>query len=240
MLPTSNIMGLPFINTDMSTLVDSLDERISAGIQTFLVTANPEIVMYGEEHPTYKNTLQSADVIIPDGIGIVLAAKMLRRPLQERLAGFDLMQHLLELAATKGYTIYCLGAKQSVIEQAIAHIAANHEHIHIAGYHHGYIDLDDEGIIEDIKATQPDIIFVGLGFPKQEQWIERYRNTYHKGLFIGVGGSFDVLAGEVKRAPKIWRNMNAEWLYRLFRYPSRWRRMLMLPKFLLRILRKKA
>jgi N-acetylglucosaminyldiphosphoundecaprenol N-acetyl-beta-D-mannosaminyltransferase len=108
----------------------------------------------------------------------------------------------------------------------------------IAGSHHGFFDWNKNTISEEIRASEPDIVFVALGFPKQEKWIAENISNFTKGLFIGVGGSIDVLAGEVKRAPEIWQKTNLEWFYRLLKQPSRWRRMLALPQFQLKFLNK--
>jgi N-acetylglucosaminyldiphosphoundecaprenol N-acetyl-beta-D-mannosaminyltransferase len=230
-------MDTPFINTDMDTLVQTLDKRLEQSKKTFLVTANPEIMMYARKNPGYFQTLGNADFVIPDGIGVIIGSKILSNPIEQRLAGFDLMMRLFDLASDKGYSIYFLGAEPSVIDNAVQRVKENFPFLSVAGYHHGYFDLDDESIVEDIKAANPDIILAGLGFPKQEQWIERHFPRFEKGLFIGVGGSFDVLAGKTKRAPILWQKLNLEWLYRLLRHPSRWRRMTVLPLFIFEVIK---
>lgn len=235
MLKTVEIMDIPFVNTDMDTLVQTLDKRLEKSQKTFLVTANPEIMMYAQKNPAYFQTLKKADFIIPDGIGIVIGSKMLGHPIKERLAGFDLMMGLLNLASDKGYSMYFLGAEPSVIETAVQRVKEHFPSLSVAGYHHGYFDPNDESIVEDIITANPDIILAGLGFPKQEQWIERHYPRFEKGLFIGVGGSFDVLAGKTKRAPLLWQKLNIEWLYRLLHHPSRWRRMTVLPLFIIQV-----
>lgn len=226
------ILDVPFISTTMSNLIDVLDERLEAKRKTFLVTANPEILMYAKKNPSYQNTLKRADYVIPDGIGVVIGSKLLGKPIQERLAGYDLVQELLKLSSKKGYKLYFLGAHPDVIGEAVHQVELKFPAINIVGYHHGYFDIVDEEIIKDIKIKAPDILLVGLGFPKQEQWIERYQSELQKGLMIGVGGTFDGLAGKLKRAPEIWIKLNIEWLHRLLKQPSRWRRMLAIPHFM--------
>jgi N-acetylglucosaminyldiphosphoundecaprenol N-acetyl-beta-D-mannosaminyltransferase len=130
--------------------------------------------------------------------------------------------------------VYFLGANPDVIEKAADHAKEAYPGLKIAGYHHGYFEEEEESVLAEIRETKPDIIFVGLGVPKQEEWIHENRESIPKGLFIGVGGSFDVLAGEVKRAPAAWQKLNIEWLYRLIQRPSRWKRMTVLPIFLIR------
>jgi N-acetylglucosaminyldiphosphoundecaprenol N-acetyl-beta-D-mannosaminyltransferase len=225
------VMDVPFLSTRMTNLVKLLDDRLRQKDKTFVVTANPEIVMASKKDESYFKTLQEATYVIPDGIGIVLGARLLGTPIVERLAGFDLMLHLFALAAEKGYRVYMLGAEEQVIEEAARRVKATYPNLELAGYHHGFITLEDDAVVEAIKATKPDIILVGLGFPKQEYWIHKNMNQFEKGLFIGVGGSFDVLAGVAKRAPLIWQKLKIEWLHRLLQNPSRWRRMLALPAF---------
>ncbi|WP_318246313.1 WecB/TagA/CpsF family glycosyltransferase [Bacillus sp. PS06] len=239
MLETKKIMDLAFVNSTMNELTMEICNRIEQNTRTFIVTANPEIVMYANEHRNYKEVLEDADYIIPDGIGIVIGSQILNNPLSERLAGFDLMGQLLDASNTKGYKLYFLGASPEVMPEAVKKIKSKYQsNIHICGYHHGYFDQEKEQyIIEEIRMHQPDLIFIGLGFPRQEEWIHRYIDSFDKGIFMGVGGSFDVWAGNVKRAPLIWQKLNIEWLYRLMKQPSRWRRMLVLPQFLVKVIK---
>jgi len=239
MMRTVGILGIPFLSTDMNGLVNMLDKRLEEKKKTFLVTANPEILMYAKNHPDYDKTLKKADFVIPDGIGVVIGSRILGDPIPERLAGFDLVFRLFELAEKKGYTLYFLGARPDVIAGAAERVTTQFPRIKIVGFHHGYFDMEDTSVIEDIKSKAPDILLVGLGFPKQEEWIDRYGMQLDKGLMIGVGGTFDGITGRVKRAPEIWRKLNVEWLYRLIQQPSRWRRMLALPQFMAVILREK-
>jgi N-acetylglucosaminyldiphosphoundecaprenol N-acetyl-beta-D-mannosaminyltransferase len=239
MLKTQQVLDLTFVNASMDDLVYVLDTRIMSSSKTFVVTANPEIVMYGQKDGEYYKILKEADFIIPDGIGVVIASKMLGHPLKERLTGFDLMQKLLELSNDKGYSIFFLGAEKDVIDRAVQNIKSAYPNINIVGYHHGFFDWNDKGLVEEIRGKNPDIIFVGLGFPRQEKWIKMHMDQFEKGLFIGVGGSFDVWAGKVKRAPEVWQKLNLEWLFRLVNQPSRWRRMLVLPLFMLKVIKRR-
>ncbi|HET7627064.1 MAG TPA: WecB/TagA/CpsF family glycosyltransferase [Bacillales bacterium] len=242
-LKTVNLMGMNFINTDMEQLVDHLDGRLAQSENIFLVTANTEIVMHARKNRDYYSIVDTADLVTPDGVGVVIGSKIIGNPIQQRLTGFDLMMQLLSLCCEKQYTVYFLGASPEVIERAVERVKREQPDLEIAGYHHGYFNGEEEAIAFEIRKCEPDIVFVGLGVPKQEQWIAKYRKLFKKGLFIGVGGSFDVLAGEVRRAPVAWQKLNIEWLYRLIQRPSRWKRMTVLPIFLLktvkaRVLRK--
>lgn len=234
-LKTTDLMDVSFVNADMDAVVDDLNVRLSRAERTFLVTANPEIMMYAQKDQQYRHILQKADLVIPDGIGIIIASKILGDPIQQRLAGFDLMIQLFHLCAEKHYSVYFLGAEPSVIEEAVNQVKRQFPQTPVAGYHHGYFDMDDPSIVREIQSVKPDVVLVGLGFPRQEQWIARYRDSFNKGLFIGVGGSFDILAGKTKRAPLIWQKLNLEWLHRLILHPSRWKRMSVLPVFIAKV-----
>jgi N-acetylglucosaminyldiphosphoundecaprenol N-acetyl-beta-D-mannosaminyltransferase len=233
------ILNIQFVNKLFNEVVQDIAKRISKKEKTFIVTANPEIVMYAEEHPNYKKIIQSADLIVPDGAGIVLASKILRNPIRERVAGFDLTIRLLQLAVTEGWSIFLLGGKPEVNQKAAQRIKVEFPGIDLAGHHHGYFDMKDKSLTEKIRSVKPDIILVALGFPKQEKWISANIECFEKGVFMGVGGTVDILAGEAKRAPFIWRKLNLEWLYRLLSQPARWKRMLVLPEFVGVVLREK-
>lgn len=230
------VENVDFHNYSFTEYMDLFMERIRKNEKTFVVTANPEIVIHANKDQKYFEALKKADFITPDGIGIVIASKILKQPLKERVSGFDLMGKLLEKAEENQLKVYLLGAKETTLEKAYQNILKKHPNIHIVGKHHGYFDIEDESIADEIARLNPDLIFVALGFPKQEYWIERYIDRFEKGLFMGVGGSFDIWAGEAKRAPEIWIKLNIEWMYRLLNQPSRLKRMLALPMFLLKVL----
>lgn len=238
MWKTTNVMGYPFINATKEELDANLIERINNKRRTFLVTANPEIVMQARQNEEFSMLLREADGITPDGTGIIMAGRILGTPLKERLTGFDLVQRLFARSVQEGWSFYLLGTKREVLEEAIMVAKQRFPGIKIAGYHDGYFQ-DDGPILEEIQRTQPDIVLVGLGSPKQEKWIHLHKNDLPPGLYMGVGGSFDGLAGRIKRAPESWQKLNIEWLYRLIQEPSRWRRMLALPHFLVKVYQRK-
>ena len=233
------VLDINFVNQRFDQVVEILFSGIKSNRKSFIVTANPEIVMYAREHPDYKKIIQSADMIVPDGYGIILASKILSTPIMERVAGYDIMVRLLELGNESKLKIYLLGGREETNQKAVANIHNNYPHIQIVGRHHGFFDWEKSTVTADIKAANPDVVFVALGFPKQEQWIAKNIDQFSNGLFMGVGGSIDVLAGEVQRAPRIWQKMNLEWFYRLISQPSRWRRMLAIPRFLVQIFKLK-
>lgn len=230
------IKNVSFHNYSMEQFIEIFNTRIKEKRKTFVVTANPEIVMYANKDPNYMETLLKADYIIPDGFGIIIASRILNQPLKERVAGFDLMCELLSLSEKNNYKVFLLGAKEKTLDKAYMNIKKAYPKLNIVGRHHGYFDLSDERVVSEVLNVDPDLIFVATGFPRQEYWIEKYIDRFHKGFFMGVGGSFDVWSGEVKRAPQSWINRNLEWLYRLIQQPYRIKRMLVLPKFLLEII----
>lgn len=234
-----SILGIPFDNLTRVEFLTRLLERMEANKKTFLVTANPEIVMYAKEDDEYYHLLLNADYIAPDGIGIVRAAKKLGTPIKERVPGFELMLGLLELSNMHKKRVYFIGAKEEVVTQAVKNAGKVWPNLVVAGYHHGYFDHSNNGMIERIKSLEPDLILVAFGFPRQEKWIHQYLETAEHGIAVGVGGSFDVLSGKAKRAPKIVQKLHIEWLYRLVKQPSRYRRMLALPAFMQQVKKQK-
>lgn len=234
---TVNVLGLDFINTTNQAFLEQLKKDCQTKNNRFIVTANPEIVLAAKNDPHYALALKTADYITPDGIGIIKGAKILKTPLPERITGFDTLCALLEFASQTKKKIFLLGAKPNVIKQAVENVATNYPGAIICGYHDGYFK-DEQAVVNQIKNANPDMVFVALGFPKQEYFIKDHRQVA-PALWMGVGGSFDVLAGIAKRAPQFWINLHLEWFYRLLKEPSRFIRMLALPKYLLLVYRKR-
>jgi N-acetylglucosaminyldiphosphoundecaprenol N-acetyl-beta-D-mannosaminyltransferase len=234
-----DVLGVPFLYTKLDQFVKTLCEHADKGEKKFVVTANPEIVMLARENKEFNELVQKADYVTADGIGVVKGAAMLGTPLPERVPGYDTLLGLLREANETKRSIYMLGAQEEVIEKAVARIRHDYPNVQIAGYHHGFFDWEDDTIPNQIRETKPDFIFVALGAPRQEKWIQQHFYTMEKGVFMGVGGSFDALAGTMKRAPEIWQKLHLEWFYRLLKQPSRWRRMLALPHFVLEVRKEK-
>jgi N-acetylglucosaminyldiphosphoundecaprenol N-acetyl-beta-D-mannosaminyltransferase len=234
-----SILNVPFINTTQRAFVDQLEQDNANKQKRFVITANPEIVMQAQKDGMILDFLHQADYVTPDGIGIVIGSRLLNQPLKERITGYDSMIEILKRGNSKKYRLYLLGASPDTLPKTVKEIQINYPGIEIVGSHHGYFDKDDKTIINEINRTSADFIFVALGVPKQEHWIAENISHAKKGIFIGVGGSFDVIAGTVKRAPNIWVKLNLEWFYRLIKQPSRWKRMLSLPYFALSVLKVK-
>lgn len=236
---TVTIMNIPFIHIDQDGFVKLLAKQIANQEKTFVVTANPEIVMKANEDADFMTLVQKATYVIADGIGVVKASQLLNDPLPGRVTGYDTMMQLLKIANEKSYRIYLLGAKKETLEKTVENIHRAFPNVQIIGSHDGYFDWDNNHIADEVAELKPDITFVALGVPKQEKWIADNYHKFDRGLFIGIGGSFDVIAGTVKRAPEVWQKLNLEWFYRLINQPSRWRRMLALPRFAGKILLQK-
>ena len=232
-----NIMGIPFNNLSKQDLIDNITASDTG--KNLIVTANPEIVMEARNNLGYKNSITKSDYIIADGIGIIIASKLLKQPLPERIPGYELMMTMIEYASKNQKSCYFLGASEEVNQAAVRKLKEKFPELIIAGHHHGFFKLDDESIVNDVRKTQPDFVFVALGMPRQEQWIANNIDSFSKGVFMGVGGSFDVVAGEVQRAPEIWIKLNLEWLYRLIKQPSRFKRILKVFEFIFRMIIRK-
>lgn len=241
---TVDILGVPFSTMTMEETVQYLMKQLEVEqAHTFqVVTANPEIVMCAKKDSSFQKTLLQADVITPDGIGVVKASAMLGTPLQERVAGFDLMNHLFgELSKEKkSVSVFLLGAKPHVVKGGADYLKKTYSAINIVGLQDGYFKPEEEeNIISRIQEAKPDLLLVALGFPRQENFIQNNKNRLQAKMAVGVGGSFDVWAGEVKRAPKWIQAIHLEWFYRLCSNPTRWRRQLVLAEFLKEVMRSK-
>lgn len=236
------IYGVNIHNTSLDEASKIMEEYLKGDELRVISTPNTEIVMEAKKDDKLKAIINRADLIVPDGIGLIYASKIKKKPLQERVTGFDLSIKLLEIGNENGYRIYLLGGKEGVAKKAAQHIKEKYPNIEIAGFHNGYFKGSHTGhkdsheelkLIEDINSNIADIIFVGLGFPKQEIWIDENRDKMNAKVIIGNGGVMDILSGNAKRAPEIYQRLGLEWLYRLIQNPSRLKRQLVLPKFLL-------
>lgn len=231
-----NILGVGVDTCTMDSAVDFLVSATETEGLTSVYTPNSEIILHAYKNPDYCKVLNRGSLITADGIGVVYASKILGQPLPERVSGFDLANKLLEKVAPLGKTLYLFGGKPGVAERAAEKIVSLYPGINIVGISDGYFDAEKEqAIIADINEKSPDILFVCLGFPKQECWIDAHKDLNAK-VAMGIGGSLDVFAGEVKRAPEFFQRCGLEWFYRLIKQPSRFVRMLALPKFGLTVL----
>ena len=239
------IFGIRIDNVSLDEATKIVDGFLQGDRLRTISTPNTEIVMAAKDDEKIKGIINNSDLVIPDGIGLIYGSKIRGKPLKERVTGFDLSIKLLEIANEKGYSLYLLGGKEGVAKKAGENILKRYPNIKLAGFHHGYFKGSHTGynnheeemeIIDEINKAKPDIIFVGLGFPKQETWIAANKDRLPGKVIIGKWGTMDVLAGKSKRAPEIFQRLGLEWLYRLIQEPRRIKRQLALPKFMLHVL----
>lgn len=231
------ILNVPVHPYTMSTAVYYIMDRVEHKLKTFVVTANAEIIMMGQSDKQYYDILCKADLVLPDGAGTVWAGKYLGYDVPERVAGFDLFLEIIKAAADKPVKIFFFGAAPGIAKIAKEKCEIMAPGVNIVGYRDGYFtDQDNNAIIKEINDSEADILFLALGAPKQEKWLAQFQDELKPTLSMGIGGSFDVLAGKMARAPKWMQESSLEWLFRLYKQPSRFMRMLALPKFVLRVI----
>ncbi len=236
----TKILGVTFDAVLMEEALQMTEEFFEDGKQHMICTPNPEIVMMAQNDKELFSILHNADMVIPDGIGIVWASKYNEVVIKERVAGYDFTQNLFARLKDTDKKVYFLGGGVGVARQASIKMRDAYEGLEIVGIQNGYFDEEKEKeIIEDIKEKKPDLLLVAMGAPKQEKWIAEHMEELGVPVLIGVGGSFDVMAGVIKRAPVLFQKMKLEWFYRLLTQPSRWKRMLQLPLFVLLVWRRR-
>ena len=228
------VMGVPFDNVTMEEALNLGISLMEGPEPAICVTPNAEIVYEAMGDPELRKLLAGADLVLPDGAGVVLAAKILKTPLKQKVAGIEFASNLMERLAGTDKTFFFLGSKPGVAETAAEKMREKYPGLNICGTHDGYFK-DPGPVIEAINEKHPDVLLVCLGAPKQEQFMYDHRNELQVGLMAGLGGSLDGFAGNVKRAPRWMIRCNLEWLYRLIQEPRRIGRMMRLPKFLLRV-----
>jgi len=231
---TVEIVGVNIDNITLTDAVIRIEGYLDGDGLNMIFTPNSEILVDAVKDIEFAQILNSGDLVVPDGIGVVMASKFYGEPFNERVAGYDLMCRLIELAYIRNKSIYFLGGKEGIAEEAAERLRQKYKDIKILGVHNGYFDDEEEKlIINDIINLKPDIVFVALGAPKQEKWIFNNRHNLPSKIAMGVGGSIDVVAGVTKRAPDFYQKAGLEWFYRLIKDPKRIFRIMKLPKFIL-------
>ncbi len=231
------IFGVRFDNVTASEAKRRFIAMMESGGLKTIYTPNTEIIMKAQEDPTFKQVLNEGDLVIPDGIGVVLASKIHHLGLSERVPGIELMGLMLEFCNRAGKSIYLFGGAPGIAEKASEKILSTYPNLKIVGIRDGYFKEEDVwSILDDINEKKPDILFVALGAPKQEKWIHQHKKTLNAKVAMGVGGALDVWSGTVKRAPVIYQKLGLEWFYRLLKQPSRIGRMMSLPKFMIKVI----
>ncbi|MEI5986576.1 WecB/TagA/CpsF family glycosyltransferase [Dehalobacter restrictus] len=231
------ILGTRIDPASLQDCLETIKNTILLGQQLRIVTANPELIYKAEHDANLLAVINSAGLVVPDGVGVVWAARKLDLPVKERVTGIDLTAGILRESNRHGWRVFLLGAKPGIAEKVIRQQSLRYPGIALACHHGFFTQAEEPEVIRQIRHFAPDILLVGLGAPKQEYW-----NHEHAGLAkvsMGIGGSFDVLSGEVKRAPGVFRESGLEWLYRLISEPGRIKRQVVLPLYLLRVLKQK-
>ncbi len=204
----------------------------------YLVRPNAEIITYATKESSFKNILNSADLAIPDGVGVQLASKLLNLGIKYRFGGPESMLEIVKLCEEKGFSIYLLGSKVQTVSKASKNLTKQFKNLKIVGYQSGYF-TDPALVVEAINKVKPKVVFVGMGFPRQEEWVWENRDKLNVNLLITEGGSFDYLAGEVPHAPEFIRKIGLNWLFRLVIQPWRLKRQTKLLEFIWLVLKAK-
>lgn len=230
----SNILGYKVYNEDKSSLLKYINgfEKVN------IVSGNPEVLFNGLSNSELFQEFNSEhSVIIPDGVGIVIAAKIAGQPVNEKIAGIELAEDILKYCMDNNKPVYLLGTKQETIEKCVLELGRKYENLNICGYRNGFFNTDScEDLIEEINNKKPYALFAAMGSPRQEKFIIRYMDKLPCSIYMGVGGSFDVFAGDVKRAPRWMIKLGLEWLYRVSNEPRRIKRLGSIPKFILKVM----
>ena len=227
------ILGVHFTDMTEDEVFGRCSEYMRGDRPRVVVTAGPEFVMSLRRRPDLRYLTEEADMTTPDGIGIVIASRWYGRPLRERVTGVELAGRLLACAADAGFRAYLLGAAPASLEMALANLRSRYPRLQLEGSHGYFAPEEEADIVAGIRAFAPHLLLVGLGQPRQDIFIARHRDELRVPLALGVGGTIDVLAGTVRRAPAAFQRARLEWLYRLLREPRRLRRQLALPLFVL-------
>lgn len=239
-IPTVSIYGIAFSKLTMKETVKVLEEAVLSKQPHQVITANPIMVMAALEDPALMTVMQDAEMIVPDGTGVVWAANYCGDPVAERVPGFELLHELLRVGENYRWGVYLLGSTPEVIQETAVRLQQQYPAIRIVGYRDGFFgSAEDEQVVATIQQAAPDLLFVARGADTQEPWIHKHKQALQVPVMMGVGGSFDVISGKSKRAPKLFQKLRLEWFYRLLREPSRAGRMLALPKFAVKVMQDK-
>jgi N-acetylglucosaminyldiphosphoundecaprenol N-acetyl-beta-D-mannosaminyltransferase len=234
-----HILGVPLDPATFGGMLETIAAWIAASDRTYQIcTVSPEFVMIAQENTAFMRVLHEADLCVADGVGLLFAARYLGQRLPERVTGSDSVPLIAQQAAREGWRLFLLGAAPGVAEQAAARLIAQYPGLQIVGTYAGSPAPEEENaIIERVNASGADILLVAYGAPRQDEWIAHNRDRLTVSVAIGVGGTFDFIAGVVPRAPRWMRRLALEWLFRLIRQPWRWRRMMRLPRFVWAVIR---
>lgn len=234
------ILGFRIDRVSMEAALQRIEAFIAEGVPRYLVTADASMVVTAKEDPELAGIVDRADLVTPDGAGILWASRELQTPITDKVSGVDLVGEMVRLSAEKGYRIFFFGAGPGVAEEAAVNLRTKFPGAHIVGTRDGYFKPEQESdIVAQIKAAKPDVLFVAMGIPKQEKWITRYKDEIGVPVSAGIGGSFDVYSGRVQRAPLWMQKRGLEWLHRLYKNPKKISKVMTLPKFAMMTLRQR-
>ena len=241
MIERVEILGVKVDAVTMAEAVGRVENLIAEKKSSLVATANAEMILNATHDAELKKFLNAADLVVPDGAGTVWAARHLGKQMPERVAGFDLVQELMKISPARGIKFFLFGAAPGIADKAKLKAEALYPGIKIVGTRNGYFKPEDEPeIISQIKNSRADILLAALGVPKQEKWLFKYKDELKVPVSIGVGGTFDVMAGVVRRAPLWMQKARLEWLFRAMLQPSRAGRLLALPKFVWKVHKQKV
>ena len=236
------LFDVPIDRINCNQAMERIDKFISEKNPSYVVTPDTLAVLRARKDKKYLSITKKASLVTPDGAGLLWATATLENPLIERITGIDLINRICQSSVEKGYRLFLLGAKEDIINKAVVNLEKKYPGINIVGFHHGYFkqegytgnqyEKNEKDIIREIKEKKPDFLLVGLGVPKQEIWISKYKDLLNVPVCIGIGGSFDVLSGKIPRAPLWMQNHGMEWIYRLIKEPKRIKRVIALPYFM--------
>jgi len=234
------LLGVPADCVNMDQALEAVDNMINGNRAETVIAVNPEKIIKAQNDPALLDFLQRAGLLIPDGIGVILASRMLGLGVMERVPGSELMPAICERAPKSGYKLFLFGASPEVNQKTVEVLRERYPGIQIVGNQHGYIDDEDmPQLVQRINDSQAQLLLIALGSPKQELWMDKYLPQLNVKVCQGVGGTFDVIAGRVKRAPLLFRKAHLEWFYRLASQPKRLLRQTALPKFVFQVLLKR-
>ena len=236
-VPTRQLFGIPVAAITMDEMVDIVADAVPARRPLQIGVVNAAKVVNMQRDAALRDDVLASHIVLADGMAVVWASRLTGRPLPERVAGIDLMYRLIDQAAARGHRVFCLGATAEVLAAAVASFRRRCPSLVIAGSHHGYFAAaDEEAVARAIGDSRADIVFIAMTSPRKEQFLARWSRVLDVPVWHGVGGSFDVAAGIVERAPVLWQRLGLEWLYRVKQEPRRlWRRYLVTNLLFLRI-----
>ena len=234
---TTRILKYKIFNESIEELIRNID----ASGKVHIISGNPEVLLNGLQNDMLLNNFTSENsIIIPDGVGTVICSKIVRQPVKQKIAGIEVMDRIIKRCEKENQGIYLLGSTKETVDMCNINLRTKYSNLNILGSHDGYFDLEGcEEILNDIEKTNPQVLFVAMGCPRQEIFIAKYMDRLPCKIFMGVGGSFDIIAGNVKRSPKWMINVGLEWLYRVSKEPFRIKRLASIPKFILMVIKDK-